>query len=79
MNQVFASLKAQAVAEVSAELSGASAEFAARVEQVFAELIVKKCADYADMAYNARCKYPGDYVAEAMECGVTEGVTAWRG
>jgi hypothetical protein len=40
--------------------------------------VVKKCADYADMAYDARCEYPGDYVAEGMGYGVEEGVTAWR-
>ena len=79
MNKVFAELKAQAVAEVAAAGYTTSIEFDARVEQAFAELIVKKCADYADMAYNARCKYPGDYVAEAMECGTEQGVTAWRG
>lgn len=32
----------------------------------FAQLIVRECADYADMAFNARCAYPGDYVAESM-------------
>ena len=31
-----------------------------------AELIVKKCADAADMAYDARCIYPGDYVVEQL-------------
>ena len=32
----------------------------------FAELIVKKCADAADMAWNARCQYCGDYVVEQL-------------
>jgi hypothetical protein len=32
----------------------------------FAELIVKKSADAADMAYDARCIYPGDYVVEQL-------------
>jgi hypothetical protein len=45
---------------------------------LFAELIVRMCADYADMAYDARCKYVGDYVAEAMGYGEEEGITAWR-
>ena len=47
-------------------------------EEKFAELIVKMCADYADMAYDARCDYPGDYVAEAMGYGEAEGVATWR-
>lgn len=44
----------------------------------FAELIVRKCADAADMAYDARCNYPGDYVAEWMGFGEKEGVVTWR-
>lgn len=32
----------------------------------FAELIVKRCADAADMAYDARCIYVGDYVVEQL-------------
>lgn len=47
-------------------------------QEKFAELIVKMCADYADMAYDARCDYPGDYVAEAMGYGEEEGVATWR-
>ena len=44
----------------------------------FAELIVKECADAADMAYDARCEYPGDYVGEQMGYSTEGGVTAWR-
>jgi hypothetical protein len=44
----------------------------------FAELIVKACADAADMAQDAGCKYAGDYVAEQMGYGEEHGVTAWR-
>lgn len=44
----------------------------------FAELIVRMCADAADMAQDARCKYVGDYVAEQMGYGEEHGVTAWR-
>lgn len=47
-------------------------------KEKFAELIVRMCADYADMAYDARCDYPGDYVAEAMGYGEAEGITEWR-
>ena len=46
--------------------------------QKFAEMIVRACADAADMAYAARCANPGDYVAEQLGCGVEEGVTEWR-
>lgn len=47
-------------------------------KEKFAELIVKMCADYADMAQDAGCKYAGDYVAEAMGYGEEEGVVTWR-
>ena len=48
------------------------------MQEKFAELIVKMCADYADMAQDADCAYPGDYVAEAMGYGAEEGITEWR-
>ena len=44
----------------------------------FAELIVRMCADAADMAQDADCEYVGDYVAEYMGYGQPEGVTEWR-
>ena len=44
----------------------------------FAELIVRACADAADMALEARCEYPGDYVVEQMGYGLIEGAAAWR-
>ena len=44
----------------------------------FAELIVRACADAADMAQDADCEYAGDYVAEYMGYGEKEGVTEWR-
>jgi len=44
----------------------------------FAELIVKACANAADMAQDARCEYAGDYVAEYMGFGQEHGVTKWR-
>ena len=47
-------------------------------KEKFAELIVRMCADYADMAQDAGCEYAGDYVAEAMGFGEEEGVTVWR-
>lgn len=47
-------------------------------KEKFAALIVKACADAADMAYDARCKDPGDYVAEQLGYGAEEGITEWR-
>lgn len=44
----------------------------------FTELVVKACADAADMAQDAGCEYAGDYVAEYMGYGQEEGVTEWR-
>ncbi len=46
--------------------------------ELFAELIVRMCADAADMAQEAGCEYAGDYVAEYMGFGEKEGVTEWR-
>ena len=48
------------------------------IQEKFAELIVRECANAADMAYDARCAYPGDYVAEYMDFGQEHGVTEWR-
>ena len=45
---------------------------------LFAELIVRECADAADMAQDAGCEYAGDYVAEYMGYGQEHGVTEWR-
>jgi hypothetical protein len=44
----------------------------------FAELIVKMCADAADMAHDARCDCVGDYVGEYMGYGEEQGITTWR-
>lgn len=44
----------------------------------FAKLIVAACADAADMAQEADCHYPGDYVVESMELGTEEGAATWR-
>ena len=45
---------------------------------LFAELIVKACADAADMYQEAGCEYVGDAVAEYMGYGTEEGVVEWR-
>jgi hypothetical protein len=47
-------------------------------QKIFAELIVRMCADAADMAQDAGCEYAGDYVAEYMGYGQEHGVTEWR-
>ena len=47
-------------------------------EEKFAELIVKACADAADMAYDAQCAHHGDYVGEQLGYGEEHGITAWR-
>lgn len=44
----------------------------------FAELLVRECANAADMAQDAGCIYAGDYVAEYMGFGEAEGVAEWR-
>jgi len=46
--------------------------------QKFAELIVRACADAADMAYDARCSDVGDYGGEQHGYGEEHGITAWR-
>ena len=48
------------------------------IQEKFAELIVRECADAADMAYDARCEFVGDYVGEYMGYGKEHGITAWR-
>jgi hypothetical protein len=47
-------------------------------EKKFAELIVRECADAADMSQDAGCEYAGDYVAEYMGYGQEHGVAEWR-
>ena len=46
--------------------------------QRFAELLVRMCADAADMYQEAGCEYVGDAVAEYMGYGTEEGVVEWR-
>ena len=48
------------------------------IMEKFAELIVRACADAADMAQEANCEYAGDYVTESLGFGEEEGVTMWR-
>ena len=46
-------------------------------EEKFAELIVRMCADAADM-YEGKSDCVGDCVAEYMGYGEAEGITEWR-
>ena len=46
-------------------------------KEKFAELIVRMCADAADM-YEGKSDCVGDCVAEYMGYGAEEGVTEWR-
>ena len=46
-------------------------------KEKFAELIVRMCADAADM-YEGKSDCVGDCVAEYMGYGQEEGVTEWR-
>ena len=47
------------------------------IREKFAELIVKMCADAADM-YEGKSDYVGDCVAEYMGYGQEEGIAEWR-
>jgi hypothetical protein len=48
-------------------------------KEMFAALIVKACADAADMGYEGDCgDYVGDYVGESMGYGEDKGITNWR-
>ena len=64
-----------------AEQAGYSKDFLAiglpNNMEKFAELIVRMCADAADM-YEGKSDCVGDCVAEYMGYGAEEGVTEWR-
>ena len=51
--------------------------FSDAFSEKFAELIVRMCADAADM-YEGKSDCVGDCVAEYMGYGQEEGVTEWR-
>jgi len=84
MNELLKELEKQAYVEVTTwerdPPSGYLVEFTGKEfsREKFAELIIKKCADAADMAHNARCKYPGDYIVEHMGLGNSEGAATFR-
>lgn len=79
MNERIKELMTQATVEVRSHGAFGESECYSKLDpEKFAELIVKACADAADMAQDARCKYAGDYVAEYMGFGEEHGVTKWR-
>lgn len=55
-----------------------SAAFEQAQRKNFAKLIVAACANAADMAQEADCRYAGDYVVESMDLGIDEGAADWR-
>ena len=80
MNERIKQIAEQAGLKVNAD-GEISAAFFGSVDagyKKFAELIVRACADAADMGQDAGCEYAGDYVAEYMGYGQPEGVTEWR-
>lgn len=74
MNERIKQLADQALKECDAAKERGILEYSIRL----AALIVKDCADAADMAQDARCEYAGDYVAEYMGFGKEHGVAEWR-
>jgi len=78
MNERINELFEQAAKEFSAEHKYATFIVPNPLKEKFAELIVRACADAADMGQDAGCEYAGDYVAEYMGYGQPEGVTEWR-
>lgn len=49
-----------------------------RIKTVFAELIVRECADIADEMEEIGCEYPGDAMVERFGFGEAEGAATWR-
>ena len=79
MNERIKQLMGEAVKfRLDPDSNGYEAQVSPEDLEVFAELIVKECANAADMAQDAGCEYAGDYVAEYMGFGEVEGVTEWR-
>ena len=79
MNERIKELRKQAAREVSnANQWTNDDEWTELFMEKFAELIVKECADAADMAYDARCPFVGDYVVEQMGYAVEGSVADWR-
>jgi len=46
--------------------------------ELFAELIIKACADAGDGATEEDCPYVGDCIVEHMGYGTEEGAATWR-
>ena len=78
MNERIEKLAEQAVLQAIEVFDQNGKDYQRIVLEKFAKLIVKECADAADMAQDAGCEYAGDYVAEYMGFSEQEGVTEWR-
>jgi hypothetical protein len=78
MNERIRELAAQADEYATEKARDGFSNYNLVYDRKFAELIVKACADAADMAQDARCEYAGDYVAEQMGFGQEHGVAKWR-
>lgn len=75
MNKRIEEFAAKCTDVIEGTLDGAIKEFDYKK---FAEMIVKECANAADMAYDARLRHIGDYVGEQLGYGEEHGITAWR-
>ena len=64
------------IRQLMLEAGYAAPEIAGRAQRL-AELIVRDCANAADMAHAARCDYPGDYIVEHFGLDV-DGAATWR-
>lgn len=78
MNERIKQLIAECTHTVTDYSLGIDSSYEDFDKEKFAELIVKECANAADMAYEGRCKYPGDYVGEQLGYGTEHGIAAWR-
>lgn len=65
------------IKQLMLEAGYAAPEIATRAQKLI-ELVIKECADAADMAYDADCPFPGDYVVEHMGMGEDVGAATWR-
>ena len=70
-------IEATKIVETTDHCSGDSESHTEVDVEKFAELIVRMCADAADM-YEGKSDCVGDCVAEYMGYGEAEGITEWR-
>ena len=77
MNERIRELALQAMTYVTHNPKANKLNSGDMFDEKFAELIVRMCADAADM-YEGKSDCVGDCVAEYMGYGAEEGVTEWR-